>query len=69
MASKDKSTVDLAKRVEDKLSGACGFANSKKLRKLGREEYRKSLEATFAEKLVRQNMDSRRAKRHARKEK
>ncbi|MCG8492164.1 MAG: hypothetical protein MI743_11160 [Sneathiellales bacterium] len=69
MANKDKSTVDLANRVEDKLSGAHGFANSKKLRKLGNKEYRMSLEGKLAGKLVRQNMDPRRTKRQARKEK
>ncbi len=60
--------VDLETLVADDLSGKSGFANTKKLRKLGLDGYKTWLRGYLAEKMVRKN-DPRKRKRAARKAK
>lgn len=58
--------VNLDKLVAASLSGRAGFANTKKLRKLGMEGYKAWLQGQLAEKMVQKN-DPRKRKRAARK--
>ncbi|MCR9213854.1 MAG: hypothetical protein NXI13_09065 [Proteobacteria bacterium] len=58
--------LDLEALVDDRLSGRSGFANTKKLRKLGLSEYKTWLQGRLAEKMVRLN-DPRKRKRAERK--
>jgi hypothetical protein len=63
MSKSDQVTVDLKALVEETLSGKKGFANTKKLRKLGYAEYSAQLEAQLAEKIARASNDPRRHKK------
>ncbi len=66
MAKDSENIVDMTALVAVHLSGAKRFANSKKLNRLGIEEYSRWLEGKLAEKATAQLTDPRRVKRAAR---
>gem|GEM_PF-4624255 len=66
MTKSDKNTVNINKMVASQLSGDKGFANSKKLQRLGLGEYSNQLSGKIAEKAARQLSDPRRKKRTGR---
>ena len=63
MTKSDKNTVNIKTMAESQLSGDKGFAGSKKLQRLGLEEYSNQLSGKIAEKAARQLSDPRRKKR------
>ncbi|MBL4740984.1 MAG: hypothetical protein JKY12_08305 [Sneathiella sp.] len=63
MTKSEKNTVNIKVMVESQLSGDKGFANGKKLRRLGIEEFSNQLSGNIAEKVARQLSDPRRKKR------
>lgn len=65
MAPEKEEVLDLEDLVTAEMTGKKGFAQTKKLRKLGMEGYKSWLEGKLAEKMVRKN-DPRKRKRAAR---
>ena len=68
MSPKDENSLDLDALVIDSMSGRSGYANTKKLKSLGIEEYKIWLQGKFAVELIKSN-DPRRQKKAARKAK
>lgn len=66
MAKNSENTIDINAIVASHLSGKKGFANSKKVSRLGIEEYSKQLTGKLVEKTSFQLNDPRRKKRAAR---
>ena len=63
MTKSAKNSVNIKVMVESQLSGDKGFANRKKLQRMGIEEYSNQLSGKLAEKAARQLSDPRRKKR------
>jgi hypothetical protein len=66
MSSENENSHDLDALVADSMSGKSGYANTKKLKSLGIEEYKKWLQGKFTVEMIKSN-DPRRQKRAARK--
>lgn len=66
MGNDTPEVMNLDALVAAELSGQSGFANTKKLRKLGIDDYKTWLQGQLAEKMVKKN-DPRKQKRAARK--
>ncbi|MBL4907297.1 MAG: hypothetical protein JKX94_07590 [Sneathiella sp.] len=63
MAKSDNKTVDMLALVTSHISGNKGFANSKRIKRMGIEEYSQWLSGKLAEQAAFQMGDPRRQKR------